>query len=216
MTEKRLARGVLVGYYILTLAAVVYRLWREMNVYNGLLALAALLLPAVPFLLYRACRWRRVYLLEVVFDGFVFAAVSFASLFGAYDFVPYWDKILHFLSGFLFAALGMVIFFSNKPDKTPARGDAVNAALFSFMFAILSAVLWEFWEFFVSRFGPDPQQVALTGVTDTMGDLFVCTLGGLFTGIACLRRVRHWGETRPRGLMMRLFEAFWRENIAKR
>ena len=94
--------------------------------------------------------------------------------------------------------------------------DAANAALFTWMFAVLSAVLWEIWEYIVSLFGADPQQVAATGVGDTMQDMSVCTLGGLFTAVSCWKYLRHLGENRRPGLMMRLFAAYYRENIAKR
>ena len=217
MERMRRARNSMLGiYYVVTACGAVLCLRWEMSVYNLLLVLAAALLPLAPYVLYRVCRLRPVYLLEIVFDGFVLAAVPFASLIGGYDFVPYWDKILHFLSGFLFAALGTVVYFSLKPGHALERADAANAALFTWMFAVLSAVLWEIWEYIVSLFGADPQQVAATGVGDTMQDMIVCTLGGLFTAVSCWKYLRHLGENRRPGLMMRLFAAYYRENIAKR
>ena len=106
--------------------------------------------------------------------------------------------------------------FPGKPGHALERADAANAALFTWMFAVLSAVLWEIWEYIVSLFGADPQQVAATGVGDTMQDMIVCTLGGLLTAVSCWKYLRHLGENRRPGLMMRLFEAYYRENIAKR
>ncbi|MDO4270966.1 MAG: hypothetical protein Q4C72_08610 [Eubacteriales bacterium] len=214
MKRMRAARnGMLVFYYVFTSCAVAFRLRRDASVYNLLLAVAALALPAVPLLLYRVLRLRPVPLLEIVFDAFVLAAVPFASLFGGYDFIPCWDKILHFLSGFLFAALGMVVYFSRKPGHALDPADAFNAAAFSWMFAVWTAAVWEIWEYVVSFSGADPQQVALTGVGDTMQDIIVCTVGGLLTALACWRYLRHPGENRRKGLMMSLFEAYYRENI---
>ncbi|MDO5142737.1 MAG: hypothetical protein Q4D31_06930 [Eubacteriales bacterium] len=211
---RRLRNGTLAFYYAFTLCGAVYRLRGGAAMYDVLLAVAAFVLPLVPQLLYRLTPLRPVYLLEIVFDGFVLAAVPFASLFGAYDWVPYWDKILHFLSGFLFATLGMAVYFTNKPGHALERADAANAALFTWMFAVLSAVLWEIWEYLVSFSGADPQQVAATGVGDTMGDMIVCTLGGLLTARACWRYLRH--PERRKGLMMRLFEAYHRANLQDR
>lgn len=213
---RRVRNGTLIFYYVFTLCAAVLCLLREATVYNGLLVLAAFLLPVVPHVLYRLCRLRPVYLLEVVFDGFVLAAVSFASLFGGYELIPYWDKILHFLSGFLFAVLGTAVYFSQKPGHALDPADAFNASLYTWMFAMMSAVLWEIWEYLVSFSGADPQQVALTGVGDTMGDIIVCTVGGLITAISCWKYLRHIGENRRKGLMMHLFEAYYRENIQSR
>ena len=213
---RRVRNGTLIFYYVFTLCAAVLCLLREATVYNGLLVLAAFLLPVVPHVLYRLCHLRPVYLLEVVFDGFVLAAVSFASLFGGYELIPYWDKILHFLSGFLFAVLGTAVYFSQKPGHALDPADAFNASLYTWMFAMMSAVLWEIWEYLVSFSGADPQQVALTGVGDTMGDIIVCTVGGLITAISCWKYLRHIGENRRKGLMMHLFEAYYRENIQSR
>ncbi len=121
---RRARNAMLIFYYVFTACGAVFCLQRDGTVYNLLLAIAAFALPAVPYVLYRVCRLRPVYLLEIVFDGFVLAAVPFASLFGGYDFVPYWDKILHFLSGFLFAVLGTAVYFSCKPGHRLEREDA--------------------------------------------------------------------------------------------
>lgn len=213
---RRVRNGTLIFYYLFTACAAVLCLWREATVYNGLLVLAAFLLPAVPQVLYRLCHLRPVYLLEIVFDGFVLAAVSFASLFGGYELIPCWDKILHFLSGFLFAVLGTAVYFANKPGHALDPADAFNASLYTWMFAMMSAVLWEIWEYIVSFSGADPQQVAQTGVGDTMTDIIVCTVGGLITAVSCWNYLRHIGQNRRKGLMMRLFEAYYRENIQNR
>lgn len=214
MKQPRQMRNiVLIVYYVFTACATVFCLRREPTVYNMLLVAAAFLLPIVPFVLYRVARLRPVYLLEIVFNAFVMAAVPFASLFGGYDLIPYWDKILHFLSGFVFAVLGTVVYFSSKPGRALDRADAFNASLYTWMFAMMSAVLWEIWEYIVSFSGADPQQVASTGVGDTMQDMIVCTIGGLITAISCWKYLRHQGENRRKGLMMSLFEAYYKENI---
>lgn len=213
---RRVRNGTLIFYYVFTACAAVLCLRREATVYNGLLVLAAFLLPAVPQVLYRLCHLRPVYLLEIVFDGFVLAAVSFASLFGGYELIPCWDKILHFLSGFLFAVLGTAVYFAKKPGHALDPADAFNASLYTWMFSMMSAVLWEIWEYIVSFSGADPQQVARTGVGDTMGDIIVCTVGGLITAISCWNYLRHIGQNRRKGLMMQLFEAYYRENIQNR
>lgn len=213
---RRVRNGTLIFYYLFTACAAVLCLWREATVYNGLLVLAAFLLPAVPQVLYRLCHLRPVYLLEIVFDGFVLAAVSFASLFGGYELIPCWDKILHFLSGFLFAVLGTAVYFAKKPGHALDPADAFNASLYTWMFAMMSAVLWEIWEYIVSFSGADPQQVAQTGVGDTMTDIIVCTVGGLITAVSCWNYLRHIGQNCRKGLMMRLFEAYYRENIQNR
>lgn len=116
---RRVRNGTLIFYYGFTAYAAALRMLQEATVYNGLLVLAAFLLPVVPHVLYRLCRLKPVYLLEVVFDWFVLAAVSFASLFGGYELIPYWDKILHFLSGFLVCGAGHDGVFRSKAGTCP-------------------------------------------------------------------------------------------------
>ena len=210
---KKTSGLVLALYYLLTLASAVWCLARQPALYNILLALSALALPAAPWVLYRVLRWERVPLLEIVFYVFCFFAVGFASLLGGYDLIPIWDKLLHFFSGFLFAALGLVVYYACKPGREIEPREAAIPALFAWMFAVLSAVVWEIFEYVVSFFGPDPQKVAETGIHDTMGDMIVCLLGGLITGFACLRYVRSGGRARPRGLMMGLFSAVYETNL---
>nr|WP_297171866.1 hypothetical protein [uncultured Agathobaculum sp.] len=213
---RRARNAVLVFYYGFTACGAVFRLRQDASLYNILLVAAAIALPLAPYAIYRICRLRPVLLLEIVFDGFALAAVPFASLLGGYDLVPYWDKILHFLSGFLFAALGTAVYFTCKPGHRRERADAWNASLYTWMFSLMSATVWEIWEYAVSLTGADPQQVASTGVGDTMQDMIVCAIGGLITACSCWKYLRHLGEGSRTGLMMRLFEAYYRENIGRK
>lgn len=199
---------VLALYYLGALATFVWSI-RNGAGYLIAMAAAALVLPVVPKLLYRVFRWRPVYLMEIIFNGFVFVAVPFASVLGGYDMVPYLDKMLHCLSGFLFAVVGVVVYYYLKPTHRISRTDALPAAFFGAMFAMSTAVLWEIYEYTLSQFGPDPQLVALTGVNDTMLDMIVCAIGGLITAVFCYRYLR---GHKP-DLMMRLFQTFYDANL---
>lgn len=200
---------VLTLYYI---GAVATLFWSITNGEGYLIAMAvaALVLPLVPKLLYKIFHWRQVCLFEIIFNCFAFTAVPFASVLGGYDMVPYLDKILHCLSGFLFAVVGVILYYYCKEDRRRVPGDALTASLFAAMFAMSTAVLWEIYEYILSLFGPDPQLVATTGVHDTMQDMLVCTVGGILTAISCYRYLK---GAKP-GLMMRLFESFYDINMA--
>lgn len=205
----RKARNVvLLLYYIGTVATFI---WSVKNGAGYLIAMAAaaLILPVVPKLLYQIFHWRPVYLFEIIFNTFVFVAVPFASVLGGYDIVPYLDKILHCLSGFLFAVVGVIIFYYMKDGHRVAVSDAPAVSMFGAMFAMSTAVLWEIYEYMLSQFGPDPQLVAATGVNDTMQDMIVCTIGGIITAILCYRYLK---GHKP-DLMMKLFQNFYDVNI---
>lgn len=205
----RVHRVVLALYYVGTAGALVYVLTHGAQVYLLLMSVAGLLLPMVPKLIYKVFRLRPVYLFDLIFNVFAFTAITFASVLGGYDLVPYLDKGLHCASGFLFAVVGMLVFYYCKPGREKHTADAPLASMFAAAFAMSSAVLWEIYEYVLSLFGPDPQQVALTGVHDTMQDILVCTIGGFLTAIFCYRYLKYGKKE----LMMTLFEAFYRENI---
>lgn len=198
----------LVLYLIAALATL---LWAILYAEGYIIAMAAvaLVLPIVPKALFHLLRWQRVFMFDIIFLCFVFIAVPFASVLGGYTFVPYLDKILHCLSGFLFAAIGTIVFYACKQGHQKAPTDALSAALFSAMFSMSSAVLWEIYEFTLSLFGPDPQLAVTTGVTDTMLDMIVCTIGGIITAVECYRYLK---GAKP-WIMMRLFENFYDVNL---
>ena len=96
------------------------------------------------------------------------------SLFGGktlnfYHIIPYWDRILHFLSGFLTAKIGFEIYVKLK-------GNINNKSLtilFCVLFASACASLWEIWEFFSDiLFKTNAQNHSLN---DTMWDIILGT-----------------------------------------
>ena len=200
---------ILALYYLGTLGALGYVLTHGVQSYLILMACAGLALPAVPKLIYRVFKLRPVYLFDIIFIVFAFVAITFASVLGGYNMVPYLDKALHCASGFLFAVAGMLVFYYCKPGRRKEAADAPVVSMFAAMFAMSSAVLWEIYEYTLSQFGPDPQLVAMTGVNDTMQDMIVCTIGGFITAFFCYRYLK----SGKKELMMSLFETFYQENI---
>lgn len=92
---------------------------------------------------------------------------------GAYKKVPYWDKALHFYSGFVLAAISRKIYIKLK-------GSEENKALmncFAFFTAVSGAALWEIYEFTSDMLiGTTAQNNSLT---DTMLDIIAGTVSAL-------------------------------------
>lgn len=200
---------ILVIYYIGAIAGFYSVISSQAGRYLFAMSIISFVLPWIPYLLFHMLHWRAVYLVYIIYNVFVFIAVPFASILGGYDYIPHLDKLLHCLSGFLFAVVGMIVFYELKEDKRLHSADAPLAAAFSAMTAITSAAVWEFYEYFVSFSGADPQQVMTTGIRDTMQDMIVCTVGGIITAFLCYRYLK----TGKKELLMSLFEAFYQENI---
>lgn len=103
--------------------------------------------------------------------------------------IPFWDKILHFVSPILLVAVGYAL-IGYYLREVPL--DLVKASLFlvmGFAFAGLCGVFWEFWEFLCDSIGNMNLQRYMTesgqayvgraALMDTMGDLLINTLGAL-------------------------------------
>lgn len=136
--------------------------------------------------------------LEIIFTLFVLASVLLGSLLNFYQRFPWWDTLLHFVSGGLLGIVGLLLFMSLTRDQnTRSLVNPAAIALFAFCFSITCGVLWEVYEFVGdSLFGMNMQRwqtdlpagdlLALRklsnrsnpGLIDTMIDLIAGGFGG--------------------------------------
>lgn len=108
----------------------------------------------------------------VLKTGTYLSALSFVLLsafagrtFNLYALVPHWDKLLHFLSGFILASAAGQIYV--RLSKNPENRTLLH--IFMAAFGIAVAGLWEVYEFAGdSLFGGNAQNNSLT---DTMLDI---------------------------------------------
>ena len=125
---------------------------------------------------------------------FAVGAVVFGRTYDFYGLVPYWDKLLHTLSGVMFTLLGFC--FAPAHEKH----DVLYSVVFALMFSLAVGYMWEILEFAGdSLFSLDSQrwQGGLvadlgnglyvtdtprgSGLLDTMGDMLVNLLGTIVT-----------------------------------
>lgn len=108
---------------------------------------------------------------------FILLSVFAGRTLSAYSLVPYWDKILHFLSGFIAVAAGRQIY-------TYLKGDIKNKALmnlFALFLAIAVAAVWEIYEFAGDTLlGLSSQNGSLP---DTMWDIIAGTASAVLSVI---------------------------------
>lgn len=115
---------------------------------------------------------------------FVFMASPMGSVINLYrSFDPY-DKIVHLISGFLLAALGMLIIeklmkrANRKSDFAVFAGPMIFAAC---MFSGAGAGLWEIFEFVADKVAGGEMQ---RGMVDTVTDMIAGNIGALVYGVA--------------------------------
>jgi hypothetical protein len=150
----------------------------EYTKYGGLIA--GLILPFFPEFIHLVFKAKMSFRIELIYYIFVFIALDMGICMDLYKTMPYFDKIVHLLSGVLSALVGhymLVYFKANKTHK-------VFKAFFIMFCSISIGVLWEFFEFACDKFlGQSMQQLVSVGVDATMYDLLMATIGSGIGGI---------------------------------
>ncbi|MDO5474892.1 MAG: hypothetical protein Q4F61_00690 [Candidatus Saccharibacteria bacterium] len=139
---NKVALLALVIIFGLSLAALIYSItlkdWMKIG-----LATAALILYAVPILITKAAKIQLPSVLEVTYYLFVFAALILGEVFAFYGPFPFWDIVLHSLSGFVLAGIG----FSLIEMMNRGHGTKFIMLVFAFCFSVTIGILWECLEF---------------------------------------------------------------------
>ena len=201
-------RVILAVYWLTCAGLMIFWLARK-DWYQFFQSLANACMPGLFLLLWRALRLRRTYQLEAVI--LAFTCLAYTLCVGAcwYHLIPHYDKLMHCLSGAFTMYLALPFFYWLKAEKAFKPTDCALAAAFCLCAALAVAGLWEIAEFLINKVtGIDLQNVAATGVGDTMSDMIVCLAGALamlFPMTAYYRRGR-------RGFLMEAVFAFVRNN----
>ena len=100
----------------------------------------------IPFFLRTTFKINFPSVLEIAVFIFVFAAEILGEMANFYGHIPFWDTMLHTVTGFLAAAVGfgmidMLNTHSKRINMTP-----LFVALVSFCFSMTVGVVWEFGE----------------------------------------------------------------------
>lgn len=174
----------MVAFSALTLGFVIYNgLSGQISfMIRGLFFPLFLLIPA----LFRLVRLNHSWRLYCMLYAFIMFAYSYGCVYGAFTRSDVWDKVSHFLSGFVFTIVGICLYYwlaGAKPGGL--KQDAWLAASYGLFFSAFIAVAWEVMEYFDFKFtGNDSQNHLTTGVMDTMHDLMACLLASLLSAAA--------------------------------
>ena len=104
---------------------------------------------------------------------FILMSVFAGKSLGFYKLIPKWDKMLHFISGFIIVASGKQLY--KKLEGNEKNKKLMN--VFSLSVAFSMACLWEITEFFSDKlFGTVAQKNSLN---DTMWDMLAGTSSAL-------------------------------------
>lgn len=151
---------------------------------TALITLGIVALTLAPLLLHRRVRVFVPPEFELLAVAFVFASLFLGEVRGYYVRFWWWDVLLHTSSGFLLGIVGfLLVYVLNEKEEIGLHMNPGFVAFFAFLFAVGVGALWEVFEFGMDRvFGMTMQKPMLgdpSGLTDTMWDLIVDTLGAL-------------------------------------
>lgn len=147
--QARTNRSTFIVYVILwtaVLATMIRAIFLE-NYEHVFLCILTFLLFMVPSFLERTLKIEFPSTLEIIVVCFIFAAEILGEIGSYYTRVPFWDTLLHTVSGFLVAAVGFALVdILNRDEHIKFHLSPFYLALFAFCFALTIGVLWEFFE----------------------------------------------------------------------
>ncbi|NQU99060.1 hypothetical protein HQ533_06395 [Candidatus Woesearchaeota archaeon] len=119
---------------------------------------------------------------ETLFALFLYSSFVLGEMKGYYFRYPWWDLMLHSLSGIMIGLIGFMIVYSLYYTHKVVFA-AHFAAVFSFCFALAIGALWEIFEFTVDSVS-GVKLMQKSGLIDTMWDLIVDAGGALLVSIS--------------------------------
>lgn len=149
---KRKSRATLITYAVIRLLilAVMIRSITAGNSENVFTCLLSLFLLYLPSIIERKLEMRLPTALEITVVVFIFASEILGEIACFYVTVPFWDKAMHTVSGFIYAAVGYSMAdILNRNHRISFQLSPVFLAVVAFCFSMTIGALWEIFEFSV-------------------------------------------------------------------
>lgn len=113
---------------------------------------------------------------EFAYILFILLAQVFGSILRFYQTIPYYDKFIHFVSGFFSCMLALLLLKQYHLEKNKLS----FRCLFLFFTTLAVAACWEIFEYTSDIvFHGDCQNVLTTGIHDTMQDILMAFLASI-------------------------------------
>ena len=170
------------------------------------ISILALVLTFIPEMIETKYKMELPIEFDIAIVGFIYLSVFVGETFDAYERFFWWDAMLHTASGVVLGFCGfLILYILQRQGKLQASPMII--AVFTFCFGVALGGVWEIFEFTIdSVFGTNMQK---DGLSDTMWDLIVDTVGALAISVAAYFVVKD-GETK--GLLRKALDRFFAEN----
>ena len=160
---------------ILDISVIIYRVVNK-NFERIMVPVLFCFTMLIPYVLNRT-KFRIGYKYKLSYSAFLFLSYFLGSVINLYDKFAWYDLFIHFLSGIF--TLVMAYYVLNKTKYKNMNG--IIKFIYCIGLVALVAVLWEIIEFTADNlFGMNTQHNIEVGVVDTMTDMIMGLLGGLF------------------------------------
>ncbi len=166
--------------YILTAIGLAINGLIHKNAYDGLLPLTTLFVIPGLYWARRMFHWKGGFQLETYIYIFSYLGWTLGGAASVYSLIPGFDKLVHCLSGVFVGILALAFYEMLERRHSKEGANSATPCFFVFFASMAVAGMFELCEFALTPvMGRDLQHVLDTGVTDTMGDMFVCLIGTL-------------------------------------
>ena len=144
--QKRLVSILVIMYVYIIIAFLSFVL--RGNYENAFICVLTLITFSIPRFVEKKFKIDIPTLMEGIIFVFIFCAQILGELECYYIHFPYWDTMLHTVSGFLFAAVGFsLIDIINRDSRIKFHLSPLYVSIVAFCFSMTVGVFWEFFEF---------------------------------------------------------------------
>lgn len=114
---------------------------------NVFLCVVTLLCFTIPSIVKDKLKIELPNVLESIVYLFIFASAILGEINNFYGTVPYWDKMLHTINGFICAGIGFSLVDLLNRNSSKINLSPLYVAIVAFCFSMTVGVIWEFYEF---------------------------------------------------------------------
>lgn len=181
MRNKKISKDLMVtlGFMILLAITAVYDVIARDSIKIPRIVLIVVTIWALYFF-FKITFLRKSKIMYYCILIFIFLSMYLANVWDFYG-IPNYDKYLHLGSGILIALIGYVLFIHLCGGREKPGMHPLFPVIFSIIFSIAGAGVWEIWEFGTDlAFGLTAQNGSLN---DTMIDIICGTVMGIVANI---------------------------------
>lgn len=214
--QDRSMRRVLLVCSLLYGGTLLFSMYHNVATKNNTafaMGVVSMVLPFLVPLMFRLFRFQPVYEIYILNVVFLYFSSLLGSALSWYSY-PYFDKVTHFVSGWLFLILARIVYYHfRKSDDIRKMEDKKICYVFMNAVNMAIAVIWEFYEYaLLVFFQNDAIRQYTTGVSDSMTDMLCATVAGLSLTIYIYYMDKH----NKQSFVTRIYERFYEKNIARK